>query len=569
MHRTFETTTERRQRTLDGPWEFVTDSDDEGREAGYHESFPSAQAGRLAVPSSWNARTEHADYVGPAWYRRTFDHPEAGSLLVTFHGVAREATVFLDGEELAAHDGAFTPFTALARGLEAGEHELVVRVDNTRSPTTVPHEDVDWFPHGGIYREVVLESVPDVYVRNLAVEYDLDGDDATVDAEVTLNNLGPRPAEPELAVSVGDETVAEAVEVDGMDAESRTLSLDLSDVDRWALDDPTLYDVEARLRGEQADEREGDVFADDVRDRVGFREVSVEGREILLNGEPVSIAGVNRHEEHPDWGAAQPLQVQQRDLDAITRAGCNAVRCSHYPNHPRFLDLCDEAGVLVIEELPLWQVDEGSMAAVQEAAQRTLIEMIERDRHHPSIVAWSLSNECANHHHSLVDATRQLRGIADGLDESRPITVASNTGFEGETDRVFDLCDFLCVNAYWGWYRDDGDWESQLDRIEAEYGEKPIVVSEFGAGAIPDERSHEGRKWSESYQAELIGDCVDLFAERDSVAGFTVWQFCDTLANPGDAMSRPRSHNNKGILDEYRRPKDAYRTLADRLADRE
>ncbi|WP_123534436.1 glycoside hydrolase family 2 protein [Halosimplex salinum] len=568
MHRTFETTTERRQRTLDGQWEFVTDPDDEGREAEYHEAFPSEDADRIAVPSSWNARTAYADYVGPAWYRRTLELTESESLLVTFHGVGREATVYLDGAELVSHEGAYTPFDALARDLAPGEHELVVRADNTRTETTVPHDDVDWFPYGGIHREVVVETVPDVYVRDLAVDYELDGDDATVEAEVTVHNAGALTAEPELAVSVGDETAVDDVEVDGMDALTTTLSLTLTDVDRWTLDDPTLYDVEARLRGEQAAARDGEVFTDDRRDRIGFREVAVDGRDILLNGDPVTIAGVNRHEDHPDWGAAQPLGIQQRDLEIVERANCNAVRCSHYPNHPRFLDLCDEAGVLVIEELPLWQVDRGTMTASIESAQRTLIEMLERDRHHPSVFAWSLSNECANEQNSVVDATRQLRGTVDGLDGSRLVTAASNTDWEGEADRVFEFCDFLSVNAYWGWYRDDGDWADHLDRIEDEYGEKPIVVSEFGAGAIPDERTHESRKWSESYQADLLADCVDLFLDRDSVAGFTVWQFADTLANPVDAMSRPRSRNNKGILTEHRRPKDGYRALAERLDDR-
>ena len=569
MHRTFETTTERPQRTLDGSWEFVTDPDDEGVQAGYDDSFPSENAASIAVPSAWNARPEYADYVGPAWYRRTFDLADAGAVLVTFQAVAHEATVYLDGEELTQHVGGYTPFTALARDLDAGEHELVVRVDNTLTETTVPHDDVDWFPYGGIVREVVVEPVPDVYLRDLTVEYDLTDDGgATVDAEVTLHNVGPRPAEPELAVSIGQASVTEGVTVHGMDAQTTTLTLSLDDVDRWTPEDPTLYDVVARLRGEQAAEREGETFADDLRDRIGFREIAVDGRDILLNGEPVSIAGVNRHEDHPDWGAAQPLQIQDRDLDLVERAGCNAVRCSHYPNHPRFLDRCDERGILVIEELPLWQVSRETMAAVVDDAQRMLVELVERDRHHPSIFAWSLGNECANEQHGVVDAMAQLRDVATGLDDSRPITVASNTDWEGETDQVFESCDFLCVNAYWGWYRDDGDWAGHLDRIESEYGEKPIVVSEFGAGAVPGDRTHESRKWSESYQADLLGECIDLFTERESVAGFTVWQFCDSLANPIDAMSRPRSRNNKGILTEYRRPKQAYRTLSERLDDR-
>lgn len=101
MHRTFETTTERPQRTLDGSWEFVTDPADQGVEEGYYESFPSEVADRIAVPSAWNARPEYADFVGPAWFRRTFDLDSGGAVLFTFHAVAHEATVWQFCDTLA------------------------------------------------------------------------------------------------------------------------------------------------------------------------------------------------------------------------------------------------------------------------------------------------------------------------------------------------------------------------------------------------------------------------------------------------------------------------------------
>ncbi|WP_276255889.1 glycoside hydrolase family 2 protein [Halomontanus rarus] len=582
MHRRFETTTTRRQRTLDGTWEFTTEPTDEDSMPG---AFP-ADADTVPVPCAWNALPEYYDHHGPAWYRRTFSLPESDSVRVRFLAVSHEATVYLDGEEQVEHSGGYTPFEFVAEDLAAGEHELVVRAVNGRSETTIPLPETDWFDYGGITREVILETVSDTFVEEFDLRYDLEADDSNGDgageggssgdggdpeetarirADVEVANLAG-DAKRTVAVTVGETTARETVTVPAGGG-TCSLEFDVPSVDRWTLEEPTLSDVRVALEAD-------DEVVDDRRDRIGFRELAVDGRDVLLNGEPVDLRGVNRHEDHPEWGAAQPLRVMREDLARIREAGMNCVRASHYPNHPRFLDLCDEAGVLVIEEIPYWHFDAEDFARedLLERGVTTLEEMISRDRHHPSVFAWSLTNECANEQEGVAEATERLATTARDVDDSRLVTLASyNEWVDRGEDRCLEHCDFACVNGYYGWYTDErvtaDQWTGFLERVKADH-EMPIVVSEFGAGAVEGERTWERGKWSETYQTEFFETVLPVLLADDDLAGFTVWQFCDTRTSR-DPMGRPKSKNNKGIVGEYRRPKAAYGTVRRLLSDAE
>jgi len=547
MHRTFRTSRGREQRYLHGQWEFTTDALDGP------DRFPD-DADRLAVPAAWNVRPEYYDHEGEAWYRRQI-HVDGGHYRLSFQGICHDATVYVDGEAVADHYGGYTPFEAVL-DLGAGDHEIVVRADNSRSDTSLPLPGTDWFPYGGITREVLLERIPERFVDGLALTYDLDGGRATVTGRIAVRNLGDA-VEREVGLDVGGTGTDRTATIE---AGSTTVDLELPlSVDRWTLADPTLYDVVATV---------GD---DDYRDRIGFREIEITDDEILLNGESVALRGVNRHEDHPDFGGAQPLRVMEGDVALLERAEFNVVRGSHYPNHPRFLDLCDEAGVLFIEEIPYWQYDaeDFQRGPVLERGKQALRETIVRDRHHPSVFAWSVHNECYNHQPGVREATEELVGVVREHDDSRPVTLASNTDWRDEYDRCLELCDFICVNGYPGWYDDDADWASLLAGVREKYDSKPVVISEFGGGAVAGERTFEGQKWSESYQADLVADSIRTFEDTDYVVGWTIWQFCDTRTDPRSAMGRPKTKNNKGIVTEYRRPKDTFGRIVDLVADLE
>jgi len=575
MHRAFDPSPSRHRIALDGRWEFTAGDPDRycgTDEGGAEDSVTDDGAGfdpttafdgatdRMTVPGCWQTRARYHDHHGVGWYRREFSLPDATNLRLRFEAVAHEATVFVDGDRVTSHTGGYTPFEVLLPDVEAGEHEVIVRVDSRLDETTIPKPDTDWFPYGGITREVFAEELPDVFVEDLRLEYDLDGDTAVVDASVTLRNLG-EAVEPDVGLAVGGRDTTGSVEVPpGTATVRRTLAL--ADIDRWSPSDPQLYDAAAWVDcAEGASARR-----DERRERVGFRDVSVDGRGIRVNGDPVEICGVNRHEDHPEHGHAQPARLMELDLDVLADLGANTVRTSHYPNHPRFLDYCDEAGLLVIEEIPYWQfgpeqVDRDGILA---AGERMLAEMVDRDYHHPSVIAWSLHNECATESDALVEATEALAETARERDETRPLTYATNNDYVGTAERCQNFVDFLCLNAYWGWYDESRTWTEYLDEMADTY-DCPLVVSEFGAGAVAGERTHERQKWSETYQAALLVDAIGAIRDHEAFAGFTIWQYCDTRTQPSGFAGRPKTKNNKGIVTEYRRPKDAFDAVRDLL----
>lgn len=592
MDRTFERSTQRRRRTLDGQWEFLIDPEDAGVDEGYHESFPSEEADRVAVPCSWNAYSEYAAYVGPAWYRRTFALPESTAVALTFHGVGHDATVYLDGEELVSHSGGYTPFSTYVRDLESGEHELVVRADSGVDETALPHGGTG-FSQGGIYREVVLEELSGVWVSELDVEYELAGETAALAASVTLHNVDPTPSERTVAFSVGDASATESVEVRGLDVELVDFEVTVGGVDRWSPDDPVLYDAVAAVSG-------GD--GDDVRERVGFREVETDGRDVLVNGDPVDLVGVDYPDTHPDWGHGVPLRVQQGDVRALAEAGATLVRCGDYPPHPRFLDLCDEAGLLVVEGIsPGESVDtlgvetdaapsEGEVGSAREGlgearaadqenhdrrsggspvsdaedptgeARRVLTEIVDRDGTHPSVVGWSIGDEHRGNRGDLTETLSQLRGTLRGLDGSRLVVAGSDAPATGQGTDVFDYSDVVCIDGLGV----GDDWDAVLDTALEDHGEKPVVVTGVGDEGVPGERSLAGRRGSEGNQAETVRTALQTARDREGVAGVTIRQFCDTLSG-GDTESLAHGTEYTGLLTGDRTPKEAFRVFESEL----
>lgn len=545
MHRAFQETT--RHRTyLDGDWEFVLDPDDEGEQAGYASEFPD-DALAISVPCAWNADPRFHNYEGVAWYRRTVRMPEDTHARLRFEAVTHTADVYLDGEHVGSHYGGFTPFEFVEH-LEEGEHELVVRVDSGPTEETIPLPEVDWFHYGGITRPAFVEAVPDAYVEDIRLDYDLDGNDAAVTAVVDIAVPGaPGPDEDVLELRVDDERAVERT----IPLAPGTVRLAFErEVERWTPERPTLYTVEAIL----------DRSGDGLRDRTGFRTLEVSGRDLLLNDEPIEMRGTNRLEDHPDWGHALPNRLSRADVEILDSVGMNVVR-DHYPEQQYFLDLCDETGIMVVEAIPFWQFDAEDFArdGVLRRGKRMLREVIERDYNRPSVVTWSLHNECATQQPGVYDATEELAAVAEEADGSRLTTYASNNAYADEEDICYGLVDYASVNAYFGWYSEMDDWEAFLrEEVLPETTDQPVVLSEFGAGAVYGDRTLEKRRWSEGYQTDLVTEVVEAVESVAEMAGFWTFDYCDYRVGPRRSMGRPKNANNKGMLDAYRRPKDAF-----------
>lgn len=549
MVRLFATHEIRKTRELSsGLWEFCTLSGQGGGETV-----------RVAVPSCWENYPDTLTYRGKARYERSFTG--AGNLRLEFKGVSHTASVYLDGEEIASHYNAYTPFSAVVKNVPAGQHRLTVYVDNSFGEQSALHVPNDYQSYGGITRPVVLEELKDVFIEKLHFTPVKKGGQWYAGIEIGLRNLSEEAFSGTVELRLGARMIcsvpAEAAQ--GAEVSLRAEEVCCGGVEEWCPENPALYMLTAVLKDGSGRE------VDDLIDRVGFREVRTEGKDILLNGRKIRIKGFCRHEDHPQFGCAVPLAAMQQDLLLMKDMGANSVRTSHYPNDELFLDLCDELGFLVWEENHARGLSEEKMRNpnFERQSEDCIREMINAHYNHPSIYIWGILNECASNTEYGRECYRKQYELIRRLDPSRPRSSAS---CQFKTDICFGLPEVVSYNIYPQWYHDAPaeeylaelyDWVQQ----ESEGADKPFLVTEIGAGAIYGCRTPARVKWSEEYQAEALEKQLTAVLEQEGVSGVYIWQFCDCRVCDSWFSTRPRTMNNKGIVDEYRRPKLAYEVV--------
>jgi beta-glucuronidase len=535
---------------LSGTWLFRLGSNDIGDGdwgGGVADGIP------VGVPGSWNDQVPGArDELGPAWYERRFEPPPGTFPLagreaaIRFGSVSYAASVWLNGQLLGGHDGGHLPFALDCSGaLRAGENVLVVRVDGRLARDRVPpglvpptdthgrvfHPDVsyDFFPFAGIHRRVELVLAPRDGIRDVRLEVAADGPGALLAADVDAAD--------------GDITLR----LDGAPIRSPH-RVDASEL--WSPDSPRLHLLEVELR-------RGGVLADRYALRTGIRTVAVAGDQLLLNGEPVRLRGFGRHEDFAVLGRGTAPALAARDLLLMRQLGANSFRTAHYPCDEETLDVADRLGLMVIAETPAVGLYFGDDATArrQEQALGSLAELIARDRNRACVIAWSVANEPRMHYPGAAAALRELCDRARELDRTRPVSYATDLpGAAG-----VEAADIVFLNSYPGWYRHPGRLDvaesvlaETLDRIYQRH-RKPVVLTEFGADAVPGSHADPPAMWTEEYQAELIERLLRVAGRRSYVAGTHVWAFADFATAQAD--HRPQSVNFKGVFTRDRRPK--------------
>ena len=509
---------------------------------------------KTLVPGAWESIPALHNYQGRAVYEQTVRL--AGNVRLNFGGVSFRARVLLDGEEIVRHYGAYTAFDVVLRDLPPKAYTLTVEVDNHFAEDSALHVPNDYYSYGGITRPVTLEQLGNVYVKQLHVTpiRTAEGWQAKVEAtvasccaeavccDVRLEIAGQAESVTDVQVPAAGETVVVAV-------------IDCPDVQAWSVAHPVLYAAQAQVC-------QDGVPVDDLIDRVGFRTVEVKGKDILFNGEKLVIKGFNRHEEYGPFGCAVPLESMAHDIQLMKDMGCNAVRTCHYPNDPRFLDLCDEMGLLVWEESHARGIEEAGMRNPNFMPQNLLCtrEMVAQHYNHPAIFIWGCLNECADETEYGADCYRQTYRLLDELDPTRPMTAAL---LDRPGGRVFGDSDVVSINIYPRWYYEMPVAEAlrrKLGEITANGGaDKPVIVSEIGAGAVYGYHDPIGEsKWSEERQCTILREQIRAVLADPDCSGIFIWQFADVRVDESWAMKRPRTHNNKGVVNEYRQPKMAY-----------
>ncbi len=546
--RLFDEHIKRNSFLLDGIWDFATDETDVGEQEGWYKAFPENSM-KVTVPGCINNRFGYMQFQSIAWYKKEFY--AQGAITVKFDAVTEYAKVYLDGAYLGDHYGGFTAFS-FDKVVEAGMHTLVVRVDSRSTEDTIPQWEVDWHHYCGILRSVEVSQFQSVAIRSMQAKYTLCEDLTCADVSicVKLKNFAAQESRKTVTIDIDGKEIYRGV-VTVKDEEQLCVQTKIEQVRLWDLHKPELYTVTVQTED------------DDLIDKIGLRKIEVKGKQILLNNKAIKVLGVNRHEEHPDWGFAMPPMLNAKDMDILKDLNVNAVRGSHYPNTKLFVDMCDAEGLLFWSEIPMWGFKAETLARPQ-VIQRGLAmhtEMVEQYYNHPSIVIWGLHNEVATDTEEGREISKIFLERLRSLDNTRLLTYTTNRALK---DICFDLVDVICINQYVGWYGQDiEDWAAWVVKMKDYLNEqgvdnKPVIMSEFGVGAIFGCKTFEELRWSENYQVEFYKHTLDIFLNDPYFSGVYLWQFADIRSNAKWSLLRARSFNNKGLVNEYRQPKLGY-----------
>ena len=554
MRRLFDEHILRKTVSLDGFWNFKTDEKDIGKEEKWFKGLKNSAI--ASVPSVWNIESGLLSYEGVAWYQKKV-YLAKGTAKLCFDAVLTEADVWFDNDYLGYHYGGFSEFGFIINNIEEGYHTVTVRVRNIFDKQSIPQEKVDWYHYGGITRSVRIEYLKGISILSNRFKYTLNDDltKANCYFEAEIYNAEDKEISDEIEFYLGNKKVySENITLKPFETKT-ILSKEFfeENIRLWDEGKPELYDIKVLSS------------CDDLLDRTGFRKIEVKNSKIFLNGREIELRGVNRHEEHPEFGFAFPQSLMKRDIDIILDLGCNTIRGSHYPNSKAFVDMLDSYGILFWSEIPIWgggfsQEALGDDVVVNRGLEMHR-EMLEFYYNHPSIIIWGMHNEILTATDEALQMTKKYYSFLKENGGNRIVTYATDKPMD---DICLEYCDVISINQYFGWYYGDKhSWDEFLADFE-ERREKlglsdiPVIMSEFGCAAIYGEHTFDNIHWTEEYQAELLSYCVNAFHNHPMMAGFYIWQYCDMRTCLQAGLNRARGFNNKGIVNEYRKPKSAY-----------
>jgi beta-glucuronidase len=544
--------------SLAGDWVFTTDLHDSGLRQHWYKMEDVAPEARtlpydwdpfnsdwtMPVPSCWQMQDERLFYFeGACWYARHFDRsalPAGERHFLRIGAAAYECKVFLNGQYLGRHQGASTPFAVEITGaLRDGANHLVLCIDNRRSATRVPMNHTDWFNYGGPYREIEIFAVPQARIRDLFVHLVPDNNFRTIRVQAELEGNGSARLEiPGLGIEA---TLTPGA--DGWAAATFEANPDL-----WSPASPTLYDVTLTFG------------QDRVTDRVGFREIRRQGRDIVLNGQPVFLRGISVHEDDETLGKVFDHADLRRRFAHAKELGCNYLRLAHYPHHEAAAKLADEMGLMLWEEVPVYWAIAFSNPDTLIDAKNQLTELIRRDRNRAAVIIWSMGNENPDSDarfafmSTLVDTAR-------ALDPTRLVSAAclvNHVRFRIE-DRLAEVIDVIGINEYFGWYFPD--YEELIAIGRNSNPDRPVIITETGADGVKEGGPSKGF-FSEDYMTEVYRRQIDILGRLDYIRGMSPWILYDFRAEK--RMNHyQRGWNRKGLIAQDKATKkDAFAVLA-------
>ena len=488
----------------------------------------------ISLPCSVNTeKPELFWYEGPLVFTRTFSwdmQENMGKKVFLRIGAANYFSyIFLNGKYICKHEGGSTPFMWDVTEYLEKENRILIVSDNTRNHLFVPTENTDWFNYSGVYRDIELVALPTEYLKDLKVNLvpHSDFSQIRIAAETSADSGLVTVEIPELQIATSMEIQNGKGEIV---VEARP--------NLWSPETPILYDVTATFG------------QDKVVDRVGFREISVEGRDILLNGKKLFLRGVSVHEDSQFTGKALNDEERLTIIRTAKELGANYLRLAHYPHHENMAKLCDEQGILLWEEIPVYWAIAFDNPATYNNARNQLEELMCRDFNRASVIIWSVGNENLDSD----DRFRFMGNLADfahQYDNTRMVSAACLV--DGETlsikDRLAEKLDIIGVNEYIGWYSPNFEELPQL--MNNSNPTKPVIISEFGADATPGLHGSVDDKGTEECQEAIYRKQIEVIRQIPYIKGITPWILFDFRC-PRRTAAIQGYYNRKGLVSSDR-----------------
>lgn len=573
----------RRVVDLSGLWRFQFDRSGSGTEDGWASNgLPAFES--MPVPSAFSDFfTDKAsrDYAGDFWYETEIFVPSEWQGLdmgLRFGAAAHRATVFLNGKEVGRHEGGFLPFyVCINESLVVGKpNRLSVKLNNElfehRLPvgrTITMHDGrklakgyFDFYNYSGLLRPVYLVATPKEAIVDFSVNHKISEGDGLVEYSVeTTGNQN-------VFVNIFDESGKEVASAQGCGG-----VITIPDVKLWQVRNAYLYRFVFQIKN-------GDAVVDEYAEEIGIRTFEISGREFLLNGKPVYMTGFGKHEESDIVGRGFDLAVLKRDFELMKWIGANSFRTAHYPHCEEVYHMADREGFLVVDEtaavglmastLNFFDAARGpqtnffgkeTTSELLECHISQMKELIQRDKNRACVVAWCVANEPETTDDDALPYFEEIFAKAREFDpQNRPCTFTSLMTAQPDKCKCFQLCDFISLNRYYGWYVFGGP---EMDMAEMAFHkemrdwaekcpDKPFVMSEYGADTHIVESKLPSVMWSEEYQIEYLDMCHRVFDAYGFIKGEQVWSFADFQTSEG--IMRVNG-NKKGIFTRQRQPK--------------
>ncbi len=501
------------------------------------------------VPHCWNAidgQDGGNDYYrGTCCYYKEIDMeeiPTADKYYLEINGANSSATVYMNGNKLASHDGGYSTWRVDITEELAKGNKLAITVDNSANETVYP-QMADFTFYGGLYRNVNIIAVNESH-------FDLDyyggpgvqitpvvkGSDAVVEIKTFITNKKDGQSVNYVIKNKAGKAVAAGKSTEG------EITLEIKDVTLWnGRKNPYLYTAEIELVN-------GDDVLDNISAKFGCRTFQIDPeRGFILNGEEYPLRGVSRHQDRWGFGNALLPEHHKEDMDFIYEMGANTIRLAHYQHDQYFYDLCDEYGMVIWAEIPYISKH---MPTGRENTISQMKELIVQNYNHPSIVVWGLSNEISMNgsDDDLIENHKILNDLCHEMDKTRLTTIAV-VSMCSLDDPYIQIPDVVSHNHYFGWYGGDtsmnGPW---FDNFHAKFPDIPVGMSEYGCEALNWHTSNPQQgDYTEEYQAYYHEELIKQLFTRKYIWATHVWNMFDFGAD-ARAEGGENGQNHKGLM---------------------